>query len=179
MNFLKKFLHKFKKYKFECSSHTYISPSACIDKHCQIGDYTFIGKDVDITRATIGRYCSIAPHVRIGQGEHDLSDISTSSYLTDHGSYHQLTEKDCIIKNDVWIGVDTVIRRGVTIGNGAVIGSNSFVNKDVPDFAVVGGIPARILKFRFDENLRHKIIQSEYWNYTPEQAKEIINQLTK
>ena len=88
-----------------------------------------------------------------------------------------MTEKSCIIKNDVWIGVDSVIRRGVTIGNGAVVGANSFVNKDVPDFAVVGGSPARILKYRFDEPLRRKILASEYWLYAPDEAKKIIDSL--
>lgn len=93
------------------------------------------------------------------------------------GGYHDLTKKDCIIKNDVWIGVNAVIRRGVTIGNGAVVGANSFVNKDVPDFAVVGGCPARIIKFRFDEETQKRIIASAYWDYAPEDAKKIIDSL--
>lgn len=93
------------------------------------------------------------------------------------GGYNDLTQKDCVIKNDVWIGVDAIIRRGVTIGNGAVVGANSFVNKDVPDFAVVGGSPAKILKYRFDESMRKKISASEYWIYEPDKAKEIIASL--
>lgn len=93
------------------------------------------------------------------------------------GGYHNLTQKDCIIKNDVWIGVNAVIRRGVTVGNGAVVGANSFVNKDVPDFAVVGGCPARIIKFRFDEETQTRIIASAYWDYAPEDAKKIIDTL--
>lgn len=125
----------------------------------------------------IGRYCSIASHVRIGQGEHNLDEVSTSTLLSYRGGYHDLTQKDCIIKNDVWIGVNAVIRRGVTVGNGAVVGANSFVNKDVPDFAVVGGCPARIIKFRFDEETQKRIIASAYWDYAPEDAKKIIDTL--
>ena len=151
-----------------------VHPSADIDSNTEIGDYTFINKCTDITKAKIGRYCSIGSHVRIGLGEHDINDISTSGYLAKHGGYKFLTRKDCIIKNDVWIGVGAVIRRGVTIGNGAVIGANSFVNKDVPDFAVVGGCPARILKYRFDKEKTERILQSEYWNFPPEEAKKII-----
>lgn len=113
--------------------HTCVDKSSVIDSHCEIGDYTSVGRDVDITRAKIGRYCSIASHVRIGQGEHNLDEVSTSTLLSYRGGYHDLTQKDCIIKNDVWIGVNAVIRRGVTVGNGAVVGANSFVNKDVPD----------------------------------------------
>lgn len=157
--------------------HTCVDKSSVIDSHCEIGDYTSVGRDVDITRAKIGRYCSIASHVRIGQGEHNLDEVSTSTLLSYRGGYHDLTQKDCIIKNDVWIGVNAVIRRGVTVGNGAVVGANSFVNKDVPDFAVVGGCPARIIKFRFDEETQKRIIASTYWDYAPEDAKKIIDTL--
>ena len=93
------------------------------------------------------------------------------------GGYNDLTQKDFIFKNDVWIGVNAVIRRGVTVGNGAVVGANSFVNKEVPDFAVVGGCPARIIKFRFDEETQKRIIASAYWDYAPEDAKKIIDTL--
>lgn len=154
-----------------------VHPTADIDSNTEIGDYTYINKNVDITKAKIGRYCSIGSHVRIGLGEHDITQISTSSLLCKDGGYKALTKKDCIIKNDVWIGVGAVIRRGVTVGNGAVIGANSFVNKDVPDFAVVGGCPAKIIKYRFDKDKINKILQSEYWNYTPAEAGKIIANL--
>lgn len=154
-----------------------VHPTADIDSNTEIGDYTYINKNVDITKTTIGRYCSIGSHVRIGLGEHDITQISTSSLLSENGGYKGLTQKDCIIKNDVWIGVGAVIRRGVTVGNGAVIGANSFVNKDVPDFAVVGGCPARIIKYRFDKEKIEKILKTEYWNYPPEEARKIIKKL--
>lgn len=148
-----------------------------IDSNTEIGDYTFINKNTDITRAVIGKYCSIGSHVKIGLGEHDITEISTSGLLTSKGGYKYLTKKDCIIKNDVWIGVGAVIRRGITVGNGAVIGANSFVNKDVPDFAVVGGCPAKILKYRFNEDKRKIILKSEYWNYPPSIARQIIKKI--
>ena len=154
-----------------------VHPTADIDSNTEIGDYTYINKNVDITKAKIGRYCSIGSHVRIGLGEHDITQISTSGLLAPNSGYKSLTKKDCIIKNDVWIGVGAVIRRGVTIGNGAVIGANSFVNKDVPDFAVVGGCPAKIIKYRFDINKIDTILKSEYWNYPPQIAKKIILEL--
>ncbi len=154
-----------------------VHPTADIDSNTEIGDYTYINKNVDITKSKIGNYCSIGSHVRIGLGEHDITQISTSSLLSENGGYKGLTQKDCIIKNDVWIGVGAVIRRGVTVGNGAVIGANSFVNKDVPDFAVVGGCPARIIKYRFDKEKIEKILKTEYWNYPPEEARKIIKKL--
>lgn len=176
---IKVFSCKNKNKSFSNYTNTSIDASAFIDGSCEIGEYTFIGKDVDITKAKIGRYCSIAPHVRIGQGEHDINEISTSSKLSDRGTYDDLTTKPCEIKNDVWIGTESIIRRGVVIGNGAVIGANSFVNKDVPDFAVVAGSPAKIIKYRFSPEMRQKIKESEYWNYSPEEAKKILKRLQK
>lgn len=158
--------------------HCQIDPRAAIDDSCDVGEYTFIGKDVDITKTKIGRYCSIAPHVRIGQGEHDLSEISTSRFLSDLQDYAHLTQKPCEIKDDVWIGTESVIRRGVTIGIGAVVAANSFVNHDVPDFAIVAGSPARLIRYRFEENFRRKILQSRYWTFDPETARKKIRELS-
>lgn len=166
-------------YKKNKSIDKDIDPTASIGSDCTIGEYTFIGKDVDITKASIGRYCSIAPHCRIGMGEHDINLISTSSYLYEGNWYECLTRKDVIIKNDVWIGTESIIRRGVTIGNCAVIGANSFVNKNVPDFAVVAGSPAKIIKYRFNPQKRKNILKSEYWKYSPDEAKKIITDIIK
>ena len=95
--------------------------------------YSIDSDGVSTLIGTVGftgrEYVSIANNVTIGAGEHDLNKISTSSLFYDN-AYDVLTEKDCIIGNDVWIGVDSIIRRGVTIGNGAIIGANSFVNQD-------------------------------------------------
>lgn len=158
--------------------HTCVDKSSVIDSHCEIGDYTSVGRDVDITRAKIGRYCSIASHVRIGQGEHNLDEVSTSTLLSYRGGYHDLTQKDCIIKNDVWIGVNAVIRRGVTVGNGAVVGANSFVNKDVPDFAVVGGCPARIIKFRFEKKHKKELLRRPIGIMPPKTRKKLLTHWT-
>lgn len=146
---------------------------ADIDNSSILGDYTYIGERVSVTKSTIGRYCSIANLVTIGAGEHDIENISTNGLLCEQN----LTKNNCIIGNDVWIGVDSIIRRGVTIGNCAVVGANSFVNKDVPDFAVVAGNPARIIKYRFNEETRQKILESKYWEKEPEEARKIIQEL--
>lgn len=152
---------------------------ADVDDDTILGDYTYIGEYTSITKSTIGRYCSIANNVVIGAGEHDISKISTNTLLIDSENlFQELTKNPLTIKNDVWIGTGSIIRRGITIGNCAVIGSNSFVNKDVPDFAVVGGSPARIIKYRFDEETRAKILASKYWEYEPKEAKEIIDKLS-
>lgn len=156
-----------------------VSKSADIDNNTVLGDYTYIGNNTTITRAVIGRYCSIGNNVTIGPGEHNFEEISTSGHLSiSTADYKGLTKADCIIGNDVWIGVDAIIRRGVKIGNGAIIGANSFVNKDVPDFAVVAGSPAKIIKMRFDEEKIQKINDSKYWEYEPKKAKEILKTIS-
>lgn len=142
----------------------------------RIGEYTYIGFNCMITTATIGRYCSIANNVSIGNGEHKINRVSTSS-LFYKDAFATLTEKDCIIGNDVWIGSDSIIRRGTAIGNGAIIGANSFVNKDVVPFSIVAGNPAKFIKMRFSEEQIEKINKSEYWNMDIEAAKIEIKKL--
>jgi FkbM family methyltransferase len=147
-----------------------------ISADCQIGDYSYIGHNCFITKSTIGRYCSIANNVSIGQGEHDFNRISTSSIFYEY-PYQELTRKACMIGNDVWIGVDAIIKRGVVIGDGAVIGANSFVNTDIPAYAVAAGSPAKILKFRFSPGKIAEIRKSSWWNYDLNDAKNIIRAL--
>jgi virginiamycin A acetyltransferase len=143
-----------------------------------IGDETYIGFNCFITSSTIGRYCSIANNVSIGVGEHRIYRVSTSS-LFYKNPFEKLTEQDCIIGNDVWIGSNAVIRRGVKIGNGAVIGANSFVNKDVGDFEIVAGSPAKLIKKRFDEKTIKIINDSNWWNLDFSDANAKIKELEK
>ncbi len=149
-----------------------------VDKYTTVGDYTYIGDGCTVTKAQIGRYVSIGNNVSIGPGEHDLTNISTSAWFYDK-PFDVLCRNDCIIGNDVWIGVDSIIRRGVKVGNGAVIGANSFVNKDVPDFAIVVGNPAKIIRYRFEPDMQKKIVASDWWNKDLEEAKQIFLKLKK
>jgi virginiamycin A acetyltransferase len=155
-----------------------IMPYSNVSSDSILGDYTYVGYNCNITKAVIGRYCSIANNVTIGAGEHLIYDISTSS-LFYQNAYNTLTKDSCVIQNDVWIGVNSVIRRGVTIGNGAIIGANTFVNKDVPAYAIVVGNPAKILKYRFEEGKINFLIQSKWWDLNIEEAKEFINKLNE
>jgi len=147
-----------------------------IDNSCDIGKYGFIGRNCHITKTKIGNYCSLANNISIGQGEHDLKRISTSSLFYDY-PYAQLTQEKCYIGHDVWIGVDAIILRGVTLGNGVVVGSNSVVTKNIPPYAVVVGSPAKIIKYRFDSKKIKNIESSKWWNYDFIKAKEIIQKL--
>lgn len=163
---------------FETPVNVEIGKDCEIDSNTVIGEYTCIGRNCNITKATIGRYVSIGNNCSIGPGEHDYTLESTSNMLYEYSDwYERLTVKPLNIGNDVWIGADSIIRRGVTIGNGAVVGANSFVNKDVPPFAVVAGNPAEIIKYRFNENKQRALSESKWWDYEPQRARGIIENL--
>jgi len=176
VNLIKKILKKRKKQNFKMGIDVCIKKTSNIGDDCEVGSYTYIGNNCAITRATIGRYVSIADNVSIGPGEHPLESISTNHNFIEN-EYEELTKDDCIIENDVWIGVDSVIRRGIKIGNGAVIGANSFVNKDVPAFAIVAGSPAKLIRYRFSDEIIREINNSKWWEKDLKEAKKIVEDL--
>lgn len=147
-----------------------------VDAFSNIGSYTYIGDHTYITKSNVGRFCSIANNVSIGQGEHLLNRVSTSATFYE-SPWKTLTNKECNIESDVWIGVDAVILRGVTIGFGAVIAANAVVTKDVPPFAIMGGIPARLIRYRLSEECQEKILESRWWEHGRTEAETIVKQL--
>jgi len=153
-----------------------VREGAVIDAATSIGSYCYIGRNTCITKTQIGNYCSIANNVSIGQGEHLLNNISTNSIFYKN-AFDVLTEKPCTIGHDVWIGVDVVILRGVRIGNGAVIGANSVVTKDIPAFSIAVGSPARVVKNRFNKDKSKEISNSQWWNLEPQEAEVIFNKI--
>lgn len=142
-------------------------------RNTDIGSYSYIGPNSSYNDTIVGNYCSMSTGIQIGGMEHPYSNVSTSTLLSDCNNVTQKT----IIGNDVWIGADSIIKLGITIGNGAVVGANSFVNKDVPPYAIVFGSPARIYKFRFSQDIIDKIENSKYWDCSPREARQIINRI--
>ncbi|WP_037353996.1 CatB-related O-acetyltransferase [Selenomonas sp. FC4001] len=143
-----------------------------------IGEYTFIGDNTKITKAEIGRYCSVGEDVCISPGEHLIDAVSTSAMFYEE-PWDVLTRKNVVIGDDVWIGTRSIILGGVKIGNGAIIAAGAVVTKDVPPFAVYGGVPAKFIKMRFPEVKIKIILDSKWWEYPPNEAKIIIRSLEK
>ena len=144
-------------------------------RSCTIGSYGYIGRNCNIQNAEIGNYVSIAPCVQIGGMEHAINDLSTNTWLSDKGD----SSKKTIIGHDVWIATNCIIRQGVTIGQGVVVGANSFVNKnkDVPPYAIVVGSPAKIIRFRFDSMLIYELQLSDYYFYPPSRARRKLEEI--
>ena len=180
----------FKQNKKKVNSEVFIGKNCVITgskfgKHNKINDYSYLYKvtyndytyssmNVTIMNCNIGKFCSIAQGVCIGLGNHPLKD-----FVSTHPSFYSV-HKQCgfsfsdaqyfnemgtvSIGNDVWIGANAIILDNVKIGNGAVIAANSVVTKDVPAYAIVGGTPSKIIKYRFSEDDIFFLEKLEWWN---------------
>ena len=144
----------------------------CFILECaKIGNYNHIGSYTMINNASIGNYCSIAPGVKIGQANHDLNCFSTNSRFCEGRNGFKMYSTPSVIENDVWIGANAIVLQGVKIGNGAVVGAGAVVTKDVPEYTIVVGIPARPLRKRLYEEMIKKLKRNLWWDKKP---KEVI-----
>lgn len=152
-----------------------------INESCVIGNYNYFGANASAGKTRIGNYCSIAPNVTIGPGDHQPTNVSTCVRVMEKAGVHVDLERDeCVIGNDVWIGANVVVLRGVHVGDGAVLAAGAIVNKDIPPYAVAGGVPAKVIKYRFNEDVIRLIQKSEWFlNDDFEKASECVRHLQK
>tara|TARA_B100000780_G_scaffold252389_1_gene199465 strand:+ start:557 stop:1168 length:612 start_codon:yes stop_codon:yes gene_type:complete len=159
-----------------------LAKNVTIGKDVSINDYTYVSSYSTISSAKIGKYCSIGPYCNIGPDSHPINWISTSpnfyKNFSDNGlSGYKESKSMPVIGNDVWIGSHVVILRGVVIGDGAILAAGSVITKDVLPYSIVGGVPAKHLKYRFKDQELVLILKNNIWddNFSKEKMKELSN----
>jgi acetyltransferase-like isoleucine patch superfamily enzyme len=161
---------------FLAGENIQVMARSIVSADSRIGSNSYIGYNCCVTRTEIGHYVSIANNCTLGPGEHPLDAVSTSSLFYEN-AWETLTARPLTIGHDTWIAEGCIIRRGVSIGIGAAIGANSFVNADVPAFAIVAGSPAKVIRMRFSPEQIAMILTSQWWLLPLDQAKIKVAQL--
>ena len=176
--------------QFSTKADLFVEEPARIDAHVMmrgiIGAYTYIrqGSRLGAGVALVGRYCSFAPAVAIGDGQHPMDWLSTHPFQQGESFWlegmaaqftrptKRETKPRTLVGNDVWIGANAIIMSGLVIGDGAVIAAGAIVTKHVPPYAVVAGVPARVIKYRFPEETIQRLQELSWWRY---RAADLVN----
>lgn len=151
----------------------------------QVGKYSRIGVNCQVSNATIGNFTAIGKDTVITVGQHP------TNYLTSHSIFYKKgnwgwhddwiapidfqSDKRVTIGNDVWIGRQCIILDGVTIGDGAIVATGAVVTKDVPPYAIVGGVPAKVIKYKFPQEVIDRLEEIKWWNLSDEKITEVID----
>lgn len=179
---------------FNVGENCIISKGVLIEKNVSIGDCTYISSDTTIdSNVQIGKYCSIARNVFIAPGVHKSNYVTTHPILfnpywrkklniKENNKYDKVIGKEeekTYIGNDVWIALNAIIMRGVTIGDGAIIGAGAIVTKDVEPYSVVVGNPAKHIKYRFEKEEIEKMqnLPKKWWDFSKEELEKKLSHM--
>jgi len=189
--------------KVELGIKPYISPNAIIKnssfgRYTEVGsfvnisdsimdDYSYVSEYTQVANTTIGKFSNIASQVRINPGFHPYEMPSQHHLLyrqkmyglgdDDKAFFNYRKVQKVEIGHDTWIGHGAVIMPGVKIGNGAIVGANAVVTKDVPSYAIVAGVSSKILKYRFTKDIINRIEEIAWWNWSHEEISKRIDDL--
>lgn len=145
-----------------------------------MGRYSYIGSDCFMVNVKIAAFCSIADNVVIGGATHPIQYVSTSPVFhrgknilgKNFATHESIKTPQTQIENDVWIGMGSFVKAGVTIHNGAVIGMGSVVTHDVPSYEIWAGNPAKFIKRRFSDEIASPLENAKWWNFTEAELYE-------
>lgn len=146
-----------------------IATGAELSGTATLGDYSYVNSGAVIASGRIGHFCSIGPYAMVGMPVHPTSFRSTSPRLYGSANIFGTPSswndfpKPPTIGSDVWIGAFAFVKQGVHIGHGAVIGAGAVVTRDVMPYAIVAGVPAKLVRYRFDPDTVEKLLRSRWW----------------
>lgn len=158
-------------------------------KNTCIKSHTYVSAHTEIENAEIGKYCSIADHCRIGMADHSTNRISTSPLFSKRinackdswvkQDSNEVVSRRVAIGNDVWIGSHALVLGGIKVGDGAVIGAGAVVTHDVLPYAIVGGVPAKTIRFRFDQHIISELLKVQWWDLPEGTLKQAVDLFQK
>lgn len=152
---------------------------------CEVGDYTYIERHVEAIYTTIGKFCAVAANARLNALNHPMERISQHKITYRPNEYFVYAKVDkafremrqqarVVIGHDVWIGHGAIVLPGLSIGHGAVVAAGAVVTKNVEPYAVVAGVPAKRIKWRFEKLIRGRIIELAWWNWEQERLMAAV-----
>lgn len=155
-------------------------------EYSTIGDASYLGHDCQVADTTIGKFCAIAAHVRIGPPNHPMERPSLHRFTYVPEYYDASKSRDAAffaarraarvtIGNDVWIGHGVTVLAGVTVGDGAVLAAGAVVVKDVEPYTIVGGVPGRVIRERFSREIATRLARIAWWDWPFEQVMERLD----
>jgi phosphonate metabolism protein (transferase hexapeptide repeat family) len=149
-----------------------------------LGDYSYVVSDCSVIYCEIGKFCSIAAQSRLNPGNHPLERVALHHFTYRSNEYGFGPDDDAFfawrrehqvrLGHDVWIGHGAVVLPGVTIGSGAVIGAGAVATRDVPPFAIAAGVPARVVRFRFDDERIARLQALAWWDWPHDRLAQAL-----